>query len=298
MSLIKQLLPETLENFTDHVGNALLATLTTIRTIYADDKEEHSGTGLIVSDGMLKYVLTANHVLSPSRRVPPRQILVKRHYHTFNLRKGSEPSKPFALRDKFYRSESLDLAIIESILSDRSELDDRKDYYSIRKFENLDEFDAFNDDIFVVCGFPEAQMTEIPAAREVNHRMLIHYFSGTDGSNDPHEKDRYRFKYDGALVHPPSGLSGSPVWLLRDRNNPNKALSADYLNKKSGKELSIITIFCGIVTNYFDESKEISAVRRELCCEFVKQAMEILPTLRVKEEDEWIDAQLDYLKRR
>ena len=296
MSLVMHLVPETLERFSNLVGESILATLTTIRTTYVDDREEYSGTGLLISDGSSKYVLTADHVLSPHRRTPPRKTLTKRHYHALNLRRNSQPSKAYALRNKFYRSESLDLALAESTLSQRPDFDSRLDYFPIEHLKTIIDFDAWNEDLFVVCGFPQAKITAIPVVNEVDHGMLIHYFSGADGGNDPEEKHRYRFKYDGQLVRP-SGLSGSPVWLLRDRNNPHNALSPEYLNEKSGKELSIAAIFCGIVCEYFPEAREISAARREVCSAFVMEAIGILPTLRSKEEEEWITEQLAGVRR-
>jgi hypothetical protein len=64
MALIEQLLQEDFHEFHELVGNAILSILTTISTLYIDNNNEFSGTGLLISDGSLKYVLTADHVLN------------------------------------------------------------------------------------------------------------------------------------------------------------------------------------------------------------------------------------------
>jgi hypothetical protein len=90
----------------------------------------------------------------------------------------------------------------------------------------------------------------------------------------------------------PAGISGSPVWLIRNKDDINSPLTIDHLLRLSGKGCEFVAQVIGVVVEHFPESGEISAVKSDVCAEFVKQAQAVLPSLRSPQEDEWIDQQL------
>lgn len=294
MSLVERLDPTTLEKLTDIVGGGILSTISILNTKYVGGVEEFSGTGLLVSDGAKKYVFTANHVLDPSKRVPPRSGEVELNYHSFGLQKGGSPNRPYALRRKYWCSEKQDLALIESAVSERLDIDPKTDYYPIDTLTKPVTFDPYLEDLFVVCGFPAQKRLRIPVVAEIKHGMLVHYFAGHHGREDPAVNTRFRIKFDGRNVSP-TGISGSPVWLIRNMDEINSPLTIEHLSRLSGKGCQFVAQVIGVVVEYFEESGEISAVKSDVCAEFVKQAQQaqtVIPTLRNPNEDEWIDQQL------
>lgn len=291
MSFLDELDQTTVDGLTEIIGNGILPTVSVINTKYVDKDDEFSGTGLLISDGAKKYVFTACHVLDPSQRIPETSGEVELNYHSFHLEKGGAPNKLYALRRKYFRSCNHDLAIVESAISELLDVDPKIDYYPIDKLTQPLTFDPYLDDLFVVCGFPDVKRFPIPVVAEVKHEMLVHYFSGRHGRQDPDVSTRFRIKFNSGQVSP-AGISGSPVWLIRNRANINAPLSIDRSLRLSGKEFQLDARVVGIVIKYFEESQEISVVKSEVCAEFVKQAQAILPSLRSPEEDEWIELQL------
>jgi len=291
MSFIERLDPTTLENLTNIVGGGMLSTLSIVSTKYVGGDEEFSGTGLLVSDGPKKYIFTANHVLNPSNRVPSRSGEVELSYHSFDLHKDGSPNRPYALRRKYWCSETHDLALIESSISERLDIDPRTDYYPIDKLTQPLNFDPYLEDLFVVCGFPAQKRLRIPVVAEIKHGMLVHYFAGFHGREDPAVNTRFRIKFDGKEVSP-AGISGSPVWLIRNEDDINSPLTIDHLLRLSGKRCQLVAQVIGVVVEHFAESGEVSAVKSAVCAEFVRQAQTALPRLRSPEEDAWIEQQL------
>jgi hypothetical protein len=121
--------------------------------------------------------------------------------------------------------------------------------------------------------------------------MLVHYFAGHHGREDPAVKTRFRIKFDGKKVSP-AGISGSPVWLIRNKDEINSPLTIEHLSRLSEKGYQFVAQVIGVVVEYFEKSGEISAVKSDVCAQFVKQAQTALPALRNPKEDEWIDQQL------
>lgn len=289
MSFIERLDRTTRDTLTKLVAGRVLTTLSVLNTKYVGGGEEFSGTGLLVSDGAKKYVFTANHVLDPSKRSTPRSDEAELNYHSFDLQIGAPPNRPYALRRKYWRSQKHDLALIESSISERLDIDPRTDYYPINALIKPLAFDPYLEDLFIVCGFPSQK--RLPVIGETKHGMLVHYFTGHHGREDPDVNTRFRIKFDGKEASP-TGMSGSPVWLIRDAKYLNSPLTIDHLLGLSGKKFKLVAKVIGVVVKYFPESGEISAVKSDVCAEFVKQAQAVLPSLRDPKEDEWIDQQL------
>ncbi|MEW8266492.1 MAG: hypothetical protein AB2731_10145 [Candidatus Thiodiazotropha sp.] len=287
MSFLDGLSSCTLQQLTDIIGGGILSTISVINTKYSNGNEEFSGTGLIVSDRSKKYIFTANHVIDPSKRIPPRSENVEKTFHSIGLKKDKQ-SKLYPLCQSYFCSETQDLAIGESLTSERLDIDSKVDYYPIENVLNPIPFNISNEDFFVLCGFPAQKKTQIHVTRETNHEMLNHFFQGHHGRQDPDSSTRFRIKYDGDKVHP-GGLSGSPVWIIRNANNSDNPLTINQLKQLSGEKAAFIVHVIGIVVEYFAETSEISAVKSDVCAEFVRQARERLPNLRSQTEDEWIN---------
>ena len=102
------------EDIREHLGKCLgpmiLTTITSIRTLFVgQEKDEHSGTALMLTDDHGDtFCLTANHVVTPTSRTPPKTIEVVKHSYTENLRlsEDGDPTPGFMLRRKYYKSES------------------------------------------------------------------------------------------------------------------------------------------------------------------------------------------------
>ena len=291
MVFLDSLEPDMLEHLSDVIGKAILSTISTVGTKYVGGNEDFSGTGLLVSDGAKKYVFTANHVLDPSIRIPPRSGEVEISYHSLGLQKNGSPAQSYALRRKYWRSEIQDLALIESAISERLNIDRRTDYYPVDKLITPINFDPYLKDLFVVCGFPAEKRLHIPAVRETKHAMLIHYFSGQHGRDDPKCRTRFRLKFNGKSVSP-SGMSRAPVWLIRNSENIGAPLDIEHIRSLFGRKYELVAQFMGIVVEYFKDANEIAAVKSDICAEFVKKALRELPGLRSADEDEWIEQQL------
>lgn len=290
MSFLDELSSRTLQQLTEIVGGGILSTLSIINTKYSSGEEGFSGTGLMVADGTKKYIFTANHVIDPSRRIPPRSEKVERTFHTIGLHKDKQ-STLYPLRRNYFKSEDHDLAIGESVISERLDIDPKDDYYPIDNLINPIPFDISEEDFFVICGFPAQKRIRISVVREIKHQMLSHFFQGHHARQDQDFITRFRIKYDGEKVRP-EGLSGSPVWILRNADDSDIPLTVDRLKGLSEMNSHFTAHVIGIVVEYFKEESEISAVKLDICANFVKQAKEMLPGLRSQDEDEWIRQKL------
>ncbi len=244
---------------------------------------------MLVSQADATYVLTAHHVIAPEFRIPPGLTPVQRHYHGYDL-KGNVPSKLFALRSRYFKSKSLDLAIVESSLSGYRGADSRDDYFAYADLTRAGNREMFLNDIFVTCDFPAQKLTELPAANEVLHQMLLFFFFGSEGANDAQSKSRYQFTFRPQGIRP-DGMSGSPVWLLRERERVDEPITIERLRQR-GSALVLQAFFAGIVVEYFKDFQKIAVVRPEACADFASKALPILPSLRLPEEDDWIKDQM------
>lgn len=96
------------------VGNRVLSTISTVRTLYANQGEEYSGTALLLSDAEMTLCLTADHVVTPTARTPPVTKKVVQHFCAENLVIGGGPSKTFVLKNRFCRNKEYYLALLAS----------------------------------------------------------------------------------------------------------------------------------------------------------------------------------------
>lgn len=102
----------------------ILSTITSVRTRFVDQKDSHSGTGLLLSDEQGNtFCFTANHVVTPKSRMPPRTESAVQHSGK-SVRRGNlgpvgtgQLMSPIRLRNNFLKSERRDLAMLESCLN-------------------------------------------------------------------------------------------------------------------------------------------------------------------------------------
>ncbi len=273
------------------IYGGLFLTLTAIRTRYEDDGYEYSGVGLLMSYGDDRvYCLTANHVLNPQTRRPPRHTPVIAHYHSVRLQEGVDTNS-ILLRRKSYNGKQLDLAIAESCLSG-SPVGTRYQE-KLYEFDSLDaagEFIPEYDDVLAIAGLPTQQLMEIPALRISNHTPLFHFFRGSDVQEGDQRRHLYNVPYQFDVS--PSGMSGSPVWVIRQQGVA-APLDLDYVLKEEASTMQLAVNFAGIVVDYYpDPDSMLGVVKPEACARFVANAEPRLLELRDAKEDERIVDQL------
>jgi hypothetical protein len=290
-------------------GPAMLALITNIRTSYKGQAfDEHSGTGLLVTNQFGQtFCLTANHVVTPSSRTSPDNREVVQHTYCENLGRADEFGRiflednspippPFRLRRKYFKSESCDLAIPGSCLNGfvlpgiR-----RKNYYPYDYLANANFHEIFNEDVFAVCGFPEKLTTTILASREVIHSPLLHLFTGSQCANHSLDFKRYILEYANANPSP-HGMSGAPVWLLRESTSPAAPLDFHQVRNcyERGDPIHITSWFAGVVVSHEPTEGRIQVIRPEVCAEFATKAEQDQLALMDPDEDKIIEEQIDY----
>lgn len=297
----------------ERAGPAILAYVTTILTRYVDQKfEDHSGTGLLLTNQHQQtFCLTANHVVTPSSRVPTDSREVVQHSYYENLGRVDDAGRifqddqspiqsAFRLRRKYFKSEDCDLAMLGSCLNGYNLPGIRRtDYYPYRYLVGANFQEIFNEDVFAICGFPGALTTSFPESRLINYGPLMHLFTGSQGSNHSSDNKRYTIKYADANPSP-HGLSGAPVWLIRETNSPLTQLDNNRVRDccKRGNPVSFTSWFAGIVASYDQTAGRIQVIRPEVCAEFATKAEQALHDLTDKADDKIIEEQLDYRKER
>lgn len=293
----------------ERAGPAMLALVTSIRTRYIDQiDDEHSGTGLLLTNQHREtYCLTANHVVTPSSRVPLDSRRVIQHSYVENLGRADDSGRiflgddspippPFRLRRRYFKSAACDLAILRSCLNGY-ELPGirRTTYYPYSYLENARFHEVFDEDVFAVCGFPTALTTSLPASRQTIHPPLLHLFTGSQGANHSYDEKRYTIEY--ADTNPlPHGLSGAPVWLVRESVSPSTRLDTSRLRAcfKRGEPVKLNSSFAGILVSYDRSAGRIQAIRPEVCAEFVTKAEQSKADLKDEVDDKSIEEQLGY----
>ena len=290
-------------------GSAMLAYVTPIRTSYVgQDFDKHSGTGMLLTNQHRQtFCLTANHVVTPSSRSDRDSRIVVQHTYCENMGRADDagriflgddsPIPPlFRLKRKYFKSESCDLAMLGSCLNgyDLPGIG-RTNYYPYSYVANAKFQEVFNEDVFAVCGFPDALTTPIPASKEVIHSPLLHLFTGSQGAS--HSSDIKRYTLDYANANPsPHGLSGAPVWLLRETISPTTPLDTNRIRDcyKRGDPLNLTWWFAGIVVSHDQAAGRIQAIRPEVCAEFATKAEQSYQDLADPDEDKIIQEQLEY----
>jgi hypothetical protein len=293
----------------ERAGPGLLALVTAIRTRYVEKPfEEHSGTGLLLTNQQGNtFCLTANHVVTPSSRVPTDSREVIQHFYMENIGRADKDGRiflddtsplppPFRLRRKYFKSERYDLAMLSSCLNGYELPGIRRfNYcpYSNVAGANLQQI--FNEDVFAVCGFPSVLETSLPDIRLTNYVPLLHLFNGSHGENHPSDSACYSIKYS-ATNPSPNGLSGAPVWLLRERDFPSTPLDVNRVRAcyTRGDPNFFRSWFAGIVTRYDKSAGLIDVTRPEICAEFSMVAEQAQPDLIDEPDDNIIKEQLDF----
>lgn len=278
----------------DAVGDIILSTLTVVQTLYKDQQTKYSGTGMLLSYGKdSTYCLTANHVVNPSSRSHPNRTPVICHYYAESLQMDGD-SQLFMLRRKYYKNDNLDLAMLESCLSgSKVAAPFRQEYFNYAYLMAAGGFDFYLDDIFVICGLPGKLLTEISVTKEFKHRVLLHFFAGAEGCHEQKSAHRYAVPYSSNIS--PHGLSGSPVWVIRERDHPKRALNIDYVRSHNSNELRLQASFAGIVVEHIETSRKLVIVKPRICALFAGEAEQRMPELRTPDEDTRIDDQLKSL---
>ncbi len=276
----------------DSIGDDLVTTITAIRTEFESGSKRFSGTGLLLLDsGGRVYCLTADHVVSPKRRSTPiRSSGVVRHYHSQFLEEGGR-YESFALRSKYYKSESVDLAMLESCLSETEmarEYEDR--VMTLDALLAAGSETVFANDILVMAGLPAEKLSEIPITRESNHGVLFNFFYADQGRLCESAGYCYEIPFSGEIS--PEGMSGSPVWVVRVTSNAHEPLDHAYVTSTPINEQRLSAAFLGLATHYQEHTGKVVAVRPAACAAFVKKARSVMPTIRLPEEDEWIKRNL------
>lgn len=232
----------------------------------------------------------------PAGQPPPKAIAVKSSYvEDIAHIEFRTPMPPFKLRSKFYKNEEVDIAMLESSINGIKGADFfRQSYFPLSNL--LDCRNGFNsmlEDVFVICGFPTAKITMI-AENKTEHSLLVHFVTGEEG--DKHSlSTRYTLHYSSK--HPePAGLSGSPVWLLRDSNNLGAPLDLGKNCQLIERDdpIMINMTFAGMVVSHVPDEEVVQVVRPEVCALFAAKGYETLPTLRDPREDAQIAEEFDF----
>ena len=290
-------------------GPAMLSYVTSIRTRYIDQiDDEHSGTGLLLTNQQGEtYCLTANHVVTPSSRIPLDSRKVIQHNYVENLGRADDSGRiflgddapippPFRLRRRYLQSAACDLAILGSCLNGY-ELPgiSRKNYYPYSYLANARFHEIFDGDVFAVCGFPTVLATNLPAIRQTNYLPLLHLFTGSQGANCSYDEKRYTIEYSDTNTLP-HGLSGAPVWLMRESLSPSARLDTNRLRAcyKRGEPVKLTSWFAGILVSYDRSAGRIQAIRPEVCADFSTKAEQSKKDLKDKADDEIIEEQLGH----
>lgn len=295
---------------TERAGPGILGLITSIRTSYIGQTfEDHSGTGLLLTNEQGQtFCLTANHVVTPSSRVPPDSREVVQHLYVENLGRvdsigriflddDSAIPPPIRLRRKYFKSEDCDLAMLGSCFNGHDVPPGirRTNYYPYNFLAGANLNQVLNEDIFAVCGFPGALMTSFPESRLINYSPLMHLFTGLQGASHSSDSKRYTIEYADANPSP-HGLSGAPVWLLRETISPTTPLDTNRIRDccKRGDPVNITSWFAGIVASYDQSAGRIQVIRPEVCAEFATKAERSQLDLTDEDEDKMIKEQFDY----
>lgn len=282
------------QTLVDAIGNGIFSTLTAIRTLYEDKQMKYSGMGLLLSyrsDGI--YCLTANHVISPEARSNPVRTPVKCHYCAHHLQKDVN-TRSLMLRRLGFKSPSLDLALLESCLSGSQIANKyRPAYLSYEDLKAAANFDVFTDDILVIAGLPQQFMVDISGIADSSYGVLFHLFTGTQICEDENSSHLYEVQYDSDIS--PHGLSGSAAWVIRASEHPGKTLDLEYLRKTNSNELRLTASFAGLAVEHKKGSNKLGVVKPGACAKFAKEAEPRMTDLRNPEEDDHIEAELNYL---
>lgn len=256
------------------VGLFLARYVTPIRTLKKNLSTEHSGTGLLLSSGNDRvYCLTADHVLSPINRNPSSNMEVNCHMHS-TIKEMNNDSNTYMLRRRFYRNDITDIALAESCISETG-LQDHLDlqFAPINNFIEGEDMKVFDDDTFIMSGYPTSLVLENTAIRHTEYGLHSFFFWGksiyTDSSSSPF------YEFGKGLIDAPHGMSGSPIWLIRIKERPNSPITPELLDPANIGELNFSLIFFGIVTNFNSTSERFVAIKPKICRMFVAQHINI-----------------------
>lgn len=270
------------------IAERLAGQLTAIRTLFESGKKEHSGSALMINcGGDLLYCLTAEHVLSPSKREPPSTAKVRHNYHVEHMSiDGPSGQNLVPLRPKHFLVEDLDIALSESMFSGTALVTNPSLAAPVSTFEHTPSIQSLQpEDLLLIAGFPGVKVTELPFMKEAKYGLHGYFFKAKDiTSNDP---DEHHFRVTGNPIDfEPLGMSGSPVWLIRKLGESEQAGCVLDPLKGDGSEFRLI--FFGVVVRYLPKQKSFVAVCGEICAQFVQKGLEAMPKIRDGDEHQQI----------
>lgn len=272
------------------IAERLAGQLTAIRTLFESSQKEHSGSALMINcGGDSLYCLTAEHVLSPSKREPPSTAKVLHNYHIEHMSSaGPSGSKMVPLRRKYFRIEDLDVALSESAFSGTALVTNSSLAAPVSTFEDTPSIQSLQpEDLLLIAGFPSAKVTELQFMREAKYGLHGYFFKAKDiTSNDP---DEHHYRITGnPMDFEPHGMSGSPVWLIRKLGATESEQAGCVLDPLKGDRSEFRLIFFGVVVRYLSKEKSFVAVCGEICAQFVRKGLEVMPKIRDSDEHQQI----------
>jgi len=229
------------------------------------------------------YCLTADHVLSPENRSTPIRVKIKHHSHVVGLRVGSK-SNEYPLRRKFYNNEEVDIALAESALSG-TDLVDRLDArcVPIDKILYAADITVHPDDLFFVVGFPTSRVTELRATRNASYQAHTVFFYGKQIVSESIDGLYYEFLALRQKTSP-KGVSGAPIWMIRDTEAPNAPLLVDSLDSARIQEANFTLRFSGIAVRFDSASDKFEAIKSEACRQFITGCVPNMDRIRDSKE--------------
>lgn len=270
------------------IAERLAGQLTVIRTLFESGKKEHSGSALMINGGDdLLYCLTAEHVLTPSKRVPPSTVKVQHNYHVEHMSIGGPSGQKLVpLRRKYFQIVGCDVVLAESAFSGTALVLNSGLAAPVSTFEHTPSIQSLQqDDLLLIAGFPSVQVTELPFVKEAKYNLHGYFFKAKCiTSNDP---DEHHFRITGNPIgFEPHGLSGSAVWLIRKLGDSEQA--GCVFDPLMGDKSEFRLIFIGVVVRYLPKQESFVAVCGGTCAQFVKKGLELMPNIRDGDEHQRI----------